>query len=74
MRGVFARVPLAFTFGLNAGAIDEQVQRASATSIGQTHIQRLLAAAQGAEIRHRPVQTDQTQQALPQWQTKTTPS
>ena len=61
---MLAGVPLAFTFRLDAGTVDEQAQRAGAATKGQVHVQCLLTAAQGAEIRHRPVQPDQPQQAL----------
>ncbi|SFQ98313.1 hypothetical protein SAMN04515673_101592 [Poseidonocella sedimentorum] len=61
---VFASVPFPFAFRLDAGTVDEQAQRAGASTKGQAHVQCLLAAAQGAEIRHRPVQPDQPQQAL----------
>ena len=55
---VLAGVPLAFTFGLDAGAVDEQVQRTRTATIGDAHIQRSLTAAQGSEVRHRPVQAN----------------
>ena len=61
---MLAGVPFPFAFRLDDGAIDQQVQRAGAATKGQAHVQCLLAAAQGAEIRHRPVQPDQPQQAL----------
>jgi hypothetical protein len=40
------------------------VQRALRATIGDVQGEDLLAARQGAEIRHRPVQPDQSQQAL----------
>ena len=61
---MLAGFPFPFAFRLDAGAIDQQVQRAGAATKRQAHVQCLLAAAQGAEIRHRPVQPDQPQQAL----------
>lgn len=47
-----AGVPLAFTLGFDARAIDQQVQRAGAATIGQAHVQGVLAAAQSAEVWH----------------------
>ena len=73
---MLARVPLAFALRLDAGAVDEKVQRSRRAAIRQPHVQRLLTAAQCAEIRHRSVQTDQTQETfhepgrLPQRKTK----
>ncbi len=52
------------TLGFDASAVDEQVQRTRTATIGDAHVQLSLAAAQGAEVRHRPVQPDQLQQAL----------
>jgi hypothetical protein len=63
VRGL-AGVPFAFTLRFDAGAINQEVQRAGSATIRQAHVQRSLAAASGAEIRHCPVQTDQPQQAL----------
>ena len=36
---MLASVPLAFTFGLDACAVDKEVQRTSGTAIRQTHVQ-----------------------------------
>lgn len=57
-------VPLAFPLGFDAGAIDQKVQWAAITTVGKAYVQRLLPTAQGAEIRHNPVQPDQPQQAF----------
>ena len=43
---------------------DEQVQRAVRPTVGDLHGQSLLAARQRAEVGHRPVETDQPQQAF----------
>ena len=61
---MLAGVPLAFALDLDPGAVDQQVQRALRTAIGNVDLQALLTAAEGAEVRHRPVQVDQVQQAL----------
>ena len=61
---MFAGIPLTFTLGLNAGAVDQKVQRALRTTIGDIHGQGLLASAQGAEVRHGQVQAGQTQEVL----------
>jgi hypothetical protein len=73
---VLAGVPCAFTLGFDAGTIDQKVQRAVAALIWQAHVQCLLAATQGAEIWHCPVQPDRSPQTfrelgrLPKWHTK----
>jgi hypothetical protein len=51
---VFARVPLPFALDLDAGAVDQQVQRTLRPAIGDVDLQGLLPPAQGAEVRHRP--------------------
>lgn len=61
---MLAGVPIAFTLDLDACAVDQQVQRAFRSTIGDVHLQTLLASRQRAEVRHRPIQTDQLQQAL----------
>ena len=53
-----------FALDLDAGAIDQQVQWPLGAAVGDVHGQGLLAAGQRAEVGHRPVQTDQPQQAL----------
>ena len=61
---MLARIPLAFTLDLDAGAVDQQVQRPLRAAIRDVHGQGLLAAGQRAEVGHCPVQADQLQQAL----------
>lgn len=56
--------PLAFAFSLDAGAVDRQGQRPIGPTMGDTDLQGLLATAERAEVRSRPGQTDQPQQAL----------
>ena len=56
---MLAGIPLAFALDLDPGAVDQQVQRACRSAIGDVDLQALLAAAKGAEVRHRPVQVDQ---------------
>ena len=46
------------------GTVDQEVQRTSATAIRQTYVQHSLTTAKGAEIRHRPIQPEELQQAL----------
>ena len=61
---VLARVPLPFTLGLDPGRINQQVQRPLASAIGDGDVECLLTAAQGAEVRHFPVQPGQSKQAF----------
>lgn len=61
---VFASVPFPFAFDLDPGAIDQQVHRPLGPAIRDVYSQRLLTAREGAEVGHRPVETDQPQQAL----------
>lgn len=71
---VLARVPLSFTFHLDAGAVDEQVKPAVGAPIRDGDVQGLLATRQGAEVRHGPAKAGQFQQArnepyrLAEWQ------
>jgi hypothetical protein len=50
---VFASVSFALT--LDAGAVDQEVQRARSAAVGDRHILLTLAAAQGAEVWYAPV-------------------
>ncbi len=59
---VLARVPLALDRDL--GAVDQEVQRALRSAVGDVNLQALLASAEGAEVRHSQFQVDQPQQAL----------
>ena len=54
---VFLGEPLAFTLGLDPGAIDQKVQGGRAGATGDGNIQTARTGLQGAEIRHRPRQT-----------------
>ena len=49
-------IPLAFAHGLDAGAVDQKVERADAASIRQAHIRYLLAATWRAVIRCGTIQ------------------
>jgi hypothetical protein len=77
---VLARVPFAFTLDLDAGAIDKQVQRALRAAIRNVHRKCLLASADGAEVRHVPIESRQPQEAfhkarcLPKQTSRTAPS
>ena len=61
---VLSGVPLPFALDLDPGAVDQQMQRAVGTAVGDVYLQGLLAARQLAEVGHLPIKTDQTQQAL----------
>ncbi|MBB3987789.1 hypothetical protein GGQ68_004143 [Sagittula marina] len=61
---MLARAPLSFTFRFDPGRVDQQVQRTRSSAIGDRDAQRLLAATQGAEVRHFPVKACQSQQAF----------
>jgi len=52
---MLAGIPLTFALCFNASAVDQEVQRTSATAIWQTYFQRSLTAAKGAEIGHHPI-------------------
>ena len=59
---VLASVPLPFTLGLDPGAVDQDA-RPRAGSKGDGDGQTFLAARQGAEVRHRPIEPGKLQQA-----------
>ena len=61
---MLAGVPLAFTFDLDPGAVDQQVQRALRPTVGDVDGQGLLTTGQRAEVRHRPIEANKPQQAL----------
>ena len=61
---MLAGVPLPFALDLYARAVDQKMERARRAAIGDVDLQCLLATADGAEVGHRPVQSDQPQQAL----------
>ena len=56
--------PLAFAQELDARAVHQQLQRRLGSLVAQFDLQGLLASADRAEIRHRPVQLGQLQQAF----------
>ncbi len=56
-------IPLTFSLSLDAGAVDEKVQRIIRSTVGDSHVQFSLAA-QGAEVRDRPVQPDQLKETF----------
>jgi hypothetical protein len=56
---MLAGIPLTFALCFDASAVDQEVQRTSATTIWQTYFQRSLTAAKGAEIGHHPIQTNE---------------
>jgi len=60
---MFAAMPFAFSLGLEAGAVHEQVRRPLGTATGNDDIQGLLPPGKGAEIRPGPAQPGQLQQA-----------
>lgn len=66
--GVLARrsgslgFPIAFVLSCDPRAVDQKVQRGTLTAIRQVNIKGYLAAAKGAAIWFRPVQTDQLKQ------------
>ncbi len=51
---MLACIPLTFALGLDACAVDLQVQRARPSTAGDRPIQHSLAATQGTEVRHQP--------------------
>lgn len=59
-----ARSLLAFTLDLDPSSVDQEMQRALRAPMRDVHGQRLLPAAQGAEVGHIPVQANQPKQAL----------
>jgi len=61
---VFTSVPLAFALDLDPGTINQKVQRPLGPAIWDVHGECLLATGQRAEVRDRPVETDQAQQAF----------
>jgi hypothetical protein len=54
---MLAWVPFAFTLNLDAGAVDQQVQRARRAAIRNEHRKRPLTWADGAEVRHVPIES-----------------
>lgn len=61
---MLARVPLTFSFGLDACAVYQQMQRSWRPFVRDGDGQRSLSSAQSAEVRHGPVQPNALEQAL----------
>ncbi len=61
---MLAGVPLAFPLDLDPCAVDQQMQGTPRAPMRDVDCQGLLTAAERAEIRNRPVQSDELQQAL----------
>lgn len=61
---LLAGVPFALTLDLDPDAVDQQMQRTIRSTVGEVHLQSLLAPRQSAEVGHRPVQTDQVRAGL----------
>lgn len=61
--------PLPLAQELDACAVDQQIQRCAAALVRQLHLQCLLAAADGAEIWHVPIEPRQLHHALHRPQT-----
>ncbi len=53
-----------FTFSLDAGGIDQQVQGTRSAMVRDGDVQCLLTAAQGAEVCNFPVQLGQSKEAF----------
>lgn len=62
-RAVFARAPFSIAHSLDAGAVDQQVQRSRTGTAGNFNEQALLPPAQRTEVRHRPIKPGHLQQA-----------
>ena len=61
---MLASVPLTFALSLDPGRINQQMQRPGSTAALDCDAQRLLAAAQSAEVRHFPIQSGKSKQAF----------
>lgn len=59
---MLASMPFALAPDLDPGAVDQKMQQAARAAVGQLHGQRLLTAAQGRDVRHRPVQACKLEQ------------
>ena len=57
-------VPFAFTLDLDAGAVDQQVQRTLRATIWNVYRKRPLTASDCAEVRHVPVKPRRPKQAF----------
>lgn len=63
---MFLGEPLAFTLGLDPGAIDQKMQGARALAIRDGNIQTFLTATECAEVGHGPIQPCKLQKARDQ--------
>lgn len=61
---MLAGIPLSLALGFDPGRVDQQVQRTRSSAVRDGDAQGLLAATQGAEVRHFPVKPCQPQQAF----------
>lgn len=61
---MLAGVPFAFTLDLDAGLVDQHVQRTLGAAIRDIDGQRLLTTRQRAEVGHHPVEANQSQQSF----------
>lgn len=61
---MFAPVPFAFSLNLDPGAVDQKMKRTVRTAIGDIDRQGFLPTTQRAEIRYRPCQPHQAQEAF----------
>lgn len=59
-----ARIPLSLTVDLDAGSVNQQMQRAPRPPMRDVHGKALLATAECAKVGHLPVHADEPQQAL----------
>lgn len=60
---MIAGMPFALAADLDARAVHEQVQRATAATVRQLHGQGLLPSAERREVRHRPLEAGQLHKA-----------
>lgn len=61
---IFVSMRLRRWYGGQCLIVDQQMQRAFRSTVGDVDGQGLLAPGQGAEVGHRPVEANQPQQAL----------
>ena len=65
-RAMLTGQPLAIAAKLDAGAVNEQVERVAGFPIRNLHRDPRLASAQRREVRHRPIEPRHPDQALDQ--------
>ena len=63
LNAMLARLPFAISEELDPGAVHEQVQRPIGAAIRDLHPQGFLPAAERGDVRHRPAQPCQPEQA-----------